>query len=74
MDGADPHRQRLLQLQEDVGANPGAGGGAVRGRGFVQQLLKTVQFNQQHHVLQEVTLDERRQLRGAQELDTREKV
>lgn len=71
MDGADPHGQGLLQVLEDVGVDPGAGYGALGGRGLVQQLLETVQFDQQHHVLQEVALDKSRELRGSQELRTK---
>lgn len=68
MDGADAHGQSLLQLLQDVRVDAGAGGGALGGRGLVQQLLEAVQLDEQHHVLQEVALDEGRQLRGTQEL------
>lgn len=68
VNGADSRRQILLQLLQDVGVDAGAGGGALWGRGLVQQLLEAVEFNKQHHVLQKVALDEGRQLRGTQEL------
>lgn len=68
VDGVDAGGQGLLQVQQDVGADAGAGGGALGGGGLVQQLLEAVQFNEQHHVLQEVALDESRQLRGTEEL------
>lgn len=68
VDGADPHGQILLQLLQDVRVDAGAGGGALWGRGLVQQLLEAVEFNEHHHVLQEVALYEGRQLRGTQEL------
>lgn len=68
MDGADAYGQRVLQVVEDVRVDAGAGHGALRRRGLVQQLLEAVEFDQQHHVLQEVALDERRQLRGTKEL------
>lgn len=68
MDGADSHGQSFLQVLEDVGVDAGAGRGALGGRGLVQQLLESVQFDQQHHVLQEVALDERRELGGSEEL------
>lgn len=68
MDGADAYGQSLLQVLEDVGIDAGAGHGALRGRGLVQQLLEAVEFDKQHHVLEEVALDESRELRGAKEL------
>lgn len=68
VDGADSHGQSFLQVLEDVGVDARAGHGALGGRGLVQQLLETVQFDQQHHVLQEVALDKSRELRGSQEL------
>lgn len=68
VDGADSHGQILLQLLQDVRVDAGAGGGAFWGRGLIQQLLEAVEFNEQHHVLQEVALYEARQLRGTQEL------
>lgn len=68
MDGADAYGQSLLQLLQDVRVDAGAGGGALGGRGLVQQLLEAVEFDEQHHVLQEVALDEGCQLRGTQEL------
>lgn len=74
MDGADSHGQRFLQVLEDVRADAGAGRGALGGRRLVQQLLETVQFDQQHHVLQEVALNESRQLGGSEELWRREKT
>lgn len=74
VDGVDARGQSLLQVQQDVGAEARAGRGALRGRGrgFVQQHLEAVEFDQQHHVLQEVALDERRELRGTKELRYRE--
>lgn len=68
VDGADAHGQILLQLLQDVRVDAGAGGGTLGGRGLVQQLLEAVEFDEQHHILQEVALDEGRQLRGTQEL------
>lgn len=68
VDGADAYGQSLLQVLQDVGVDAGAGHGALRGRRFVQQLLEAVQFDKQHHVLEEVALDESRELRGAKEL------
>lgn len=68
VDRADAYGQSLLQVEEDVGVDARAGRGALRGRGFVQQLLEAVEFNKQHHVLQEVALDESRKLRGTEEL------
>lgn len=68
MDGVDASGQSLLQVLEDVGADAGAGRGALWGRGFVQELLEAVKLDQQHHVLQEVALDESRELRGTKEL------
>ncbi len=68
VDGADAYGQSFLQVVEDVGADAGAGCGALGGRKFVQQLLEAVEFNKQHHVLQEIALDESRKLRGTKEL------
>lgn len=68
MDRADAYGQSFLQVVEDVGVDAGAGRGALGGRGFVQQLLEAVEFNKQHHVLQDVALDESRKLRGTKEL------
>lgn len=68
VDGADPHGQSFLQVVEDVGVDAGAGHRALGGWGLIQQLLETVQFDQQHHVLQEVALDKSRELRGPEEL------
>lgn len=68
VDGVDACGQSLLQVMEDVGADAGAGHGALGGGRFIQELLEAIEFDQQHHVLQEVALDERRQLRGTKEL------
>lgn len=68
MDGADADGQGFLQVDEDVRVDAGAGRGALGGRGLVQQLLEAVELDQQHHVLQEVALDESGELRGAKEL------
>lgn len=68
VDGSDSYGQSFLQVVEDVGAHAGAGDGALWGRWFVQQLLEALEFNQQHHVLQEIALDESRKLRGTKEL------
>lgn len=68
VDGVDARGQSFLQVEEDVGADAGAGRGALCRRRFVQQLLEAVEFNQQHHVLQEITLDESCELRGTKEL------
>lgn len=68
MDGVDARGQRLLQVQQDVRADAGARRRALGQRRFVQQLLEAVELDQQHHVLQDVALDERRELAGAQEL------
>lgn len=68
MDGVDACGQSFLQVVEDVGADAGAGRGTLGRRRFVQQLLEAVEFNQQHHVLQEVALDESRKLCGTKEL------
>lgn len=68
VDGVDARGQSLLQVQQDVGADARAGHGALGGRGLVQELLEAVQFDQQHHVLQEVALDESCELRGPEEL------
>lgn len=68
VDRADAYGQSFLQVVEDVGVDAGAGRGALGGRGFVQQLLEAVEFNKQHHVLQDVALDESRKLRGTKEL------
>lgn len=68
VDGVDACGQSLLQVVEDVGADAGAGHGALGGGRFVQELLEAIEFDQQHHVLQEVALDESRQLRGTKEL------
>lgn len=68
VDGVDAGGQSLLQVEEDVGADAGAGRGALGRRGFVQKLLEGVEFDQQHHVLQEIALDESRQLCGTKEL------
>lgn len=51
MDGVDAHGQSLLQVVEDVGADAGAGRGALCGGGLVEKLLEAVELNQQHHVL-----------------------
>lgn len=72
VDGVDAQSQRLLQVVEDVGADARAGSRALCWRGFVQELLEAVELDQQHHVLQEVALDERRQLRGTKELWNKE--
>lgn len=72
VDGVDARGQRLLQVVEDVGADGGAGGGALGGGGLVQQLLEGIQLDQQHHVLQEVALDEGGELRGTEELRWRQ--
>lgn len=69
VDGVDPRGQSLLQVEEDVGADAGAGRGALGGGRLVQELLEAVEFDQQHHVLQKVALDESRQLRGTKELE-----
>lgn len=61
VDGLDAHGQSFLQLVEDVST------GAVRGS-IVQQLLKRLHFNQDHHVLQEVALDIRSQVWSLQKL------
>lgn len=61
MDGLDAHGQSFLQLLEDVTT------GTVWGH-VVQQLLKRLQFNQDHHVLQEVALDIRSQVWSLQKL------
>lgn len=48
VDGADACGQSVLQVEEDVGADAGAGQaghGALGGRRFVQQLLEAVEFN-----------------------------
>lgn len=68
VDGVDSGGQGLLQVVEDVGADAGTGRGALSGRGLIQKLLEGVEFNQQHHVLQEVALDESRKLRGTKKL------
>lgn len=72
MDGADAYGQSLLQVEEDVGVDAGAGHGALGWRRLVQQLLEAVEFNQQHHVLQEIALDESSKLRGTKELHREE--
>lgn len=68
VDGVDAGGQGLLQVVEDVRADAGAGCRALSRKGLVQKLLEGVEFNQQHHVLQEVALDESRKLQGTQEL------
>lgn len=68
VDWADAYGQSFLQVEEDVGADAGAGHGALGGRRLVQQLLEAVEFDQQHHVLQEIALDECRKLRCTEEL------
>lgn len=68
VDGADANGQSFLQVEEDVGVDAGAGDGALGGGRFVQQLLEAVELDQQHHVLQEIALDESRKLRGTKEL------
>lgn len=68
VDGVDARGQSLLQVKKDVGADAGAGNGALCRRRFVQKLLEAVEFNQQHHVLQEIALDKSRKLRGTKEL------
>ncbi len=68
MDGADAYGQSFLQVEEDIGVDAGAGDGALGGRRFVQQLLEAVELNQQHHVLQQIALDERRKLGRTEEL------
>lgn len=74
MDGANADGQGFLQVDEDVRVDAGAGRGALGGRGLVQQLLEAVELDQQHHVLQEVALDESGELRGAKELRRQEKT
>lgn len=69
MDGVDACGQSFLQVVEDVGADTGTGRRALGRRRFIQQLLEAVDLNQQHHVLQEVALDESRKLRGTKELN-----
>lgn len=69
VDGVDASGQSLLQVVEDVGADAGAGRGALGGRGFVQELLEAVEFDQEHHVLQEIAFDESGELRGTEELE-----
>lgn len=49
VDGLDANGQSFLQVLQDVTA------GAIRRR-IVQQLLKWLQLDQDHHVLQEVAL------------------
>lgn len=73
VDGVDAGGQRLLQLLEDVGADARTGGGALGGGRFIQKLLEAVQFDEQHHVLQEVALDKSRELRGTEELGREKK-
>lgn len=68
VDGVDAHGESLLQVVEDVGADAGAGHGALCRSRLVQKLLEAVELNQQHHVLQEIALDERRKLHGSKEL------
>lgn len=62
VDGLDPGRQGFLQVLQDVAAE------AVR-RGVVHELFEGLQLDQHQHVLQEVALDEGRQLRRLQKLD-----
>lgn len=61
MDGLDAKGQSFLQFLEDVAAR------AVGGR-VVQQLLKRLQLNQDHHVLQKVALDIGSKVGGFQKL------
>lgn len=74
MNGVDSRGQGLLQVVEDVGADAGTGGGALSGRGLIKKLLEGVEFDQQHHALQEVALDEGRKLRGTKKLGVFVKV
>lgn len=68
MDGVDAGGQCLLQVKEDVSADAGARGWALSRWAFIQQLLEALKFYQQHHVLQEIALDESRKLSGTKEL------
>lgn len=74
VDGVDAHGESLLQVVEDVGADAGAGHGALCWSRLVQKLLEAVELNQQHHVLQEIALDESRKLRGTKELHRTKKM
>lgn len=65
MDGADPQGQGSLEVMEDVVGRAWTG---ALCRNLIQQLLKVLQLNQEHHVLQEVALDEGCQLQSPQEL------
>lgn len=69
VDGVNARGQSLLQVEEDVRADAGAGHGALGRRRFIQKLLEAVEFDQQHHVLQEIALDESRKLCGTKELN-----
>lgn len=63
MDGLDANSQGFLQVLQDVTA------GAVR-RCVVQQLLKRLQLDQDHHVLEEKALYVGRQVWSFKKLET----
>lgn len=67
MDGVNAIGQGLFQIMEHVVGWAWAG---VLSGDLVQELLKVLQLNQEHHVLQKVGFNEGWQLWGPQELKT----
>lgn len=73
MNGVDACCQSFLQIVKDVGADAGAGCWTLSRERFIQQLLEGLKFNQQHHVLQEITFDESCKLCSTKELHHKDK-